>query len=518
MATEEDDERTTPEDLRLRFLTEARRKELSGVEGMSTRELFSTLRGMQRQDVAGTRLAGLANTIRAAFTKDRTVSKYERKEPEAPEMTAKDKLKLGDIERALKDLGESTQKIRDGNLDAITQRRQLLSDLITAATSAMTTYATSVGRKDQAKLRAAEGSIKDAREAFKLLGFGGLVTPTSKEFADLSDVDRVNMAKFLRYGVDDVAALVAAADEDARGTLLGTIEADMVAEARGGAALGKEDEAEAKAKQKMESIRAGVTVLSQEGMSMLQQEAKQTAADTFNDAIFNETNHIAIVPVPQDDGSVKFVEKTVDNIAEFKALIAQGAQIGVKGKPARLLAETLLVPAAIVDQSRNIVRKVAVLYSVIGSKQQVAALEAMMGRLSGKPEAGVDEQLNAILGLKPGDTEKRLAAIKAERSELFADVPEVVRPATKQSIQQELARRQLEFGREQGTTLPDNFYRQTYRLAAREGRGRDITQPGAGTAPTPDGLRVKFNAEQKLRNQLRADRFDDLPDDDEMAP
>jgi len=515
MATEEDDERTTPEDLRLKFLTEARRKELSGVEGMSTRELFSALRRMQRQDVAGTRLAGLANTIRAAFTKDRTVSKYERKEPEAPEMTTKDKLKLGDIERALKDLGESTQKIRDRDLDAVAQRRQLLSNLIAAATSAMTTYATSVGRKDQAKLRAAEGSIKDAREAFKLLGFGGLVTPTSKEFADLTNAERVNMAKFVGYGVDDVAALVAAADEGDRGALLGAIEANMVAEARAGAAKGKEEQAVEKAKQKMGSIQAGVTVLSKEDMSMLQEEAKQTAADTFNDAIFNETNHIAIVPVPQGDGSIKYVEETVDNIAEFKALIAQGAQIGVKEEPARLLAETLLVPEAIVDQSRNIVRKVADLYSVIGSKQQVAALEAMMGRLSGQPEASVDEQLNAILGLKQGDTEKRLAAIKAERSDLFADVPEVVRPATKQSIQQELARRQLEFGREQGTTLPDNFYRQTYRLAAREGRGRDITQPGAGTAPTPDGLRVRLNAKEMLRRQM-AD-FEDLTDDDEKA-
>ena len=516
MATEEDDERTTPEDLRLKFLTEARRKELSGVEGMSTRELFSALRGMQRQDVAGTRLAGLANTIRAAFTKDRTVSKYERKEPEAPEMTTKDKLKLGDIERALKDLGESTQKIRDADLDAIEQRRQLLTNLLTAATSAMTTYATSVGRKDAAKLRAAEGSIKDAREAFKLLGFGGLVTPTSKEFADLTNVERVNIAKFGGYGVDDVAALVAAADEGDRGALLGAIEGDMVAEARAGAAEGKKNQAAEKARQKMGRIRAGVTVLSKEGMSLVQEEAKQTAADTFNDAIFNEGNHIAIVPVPQADGTFKLEEKTVDNIAEFKALIAQGAEIGVKEDPARRLAEPLLAPVAITDQSRNIVRNVADLYSVIGSKQQVAALEAMMGRLSGDPDGSVEEQLNAILGLKQGDTEKRLAAIKAERSDLFADVPEVVRPATKQSIQQELARRQLEFGREQGTTLPDNFYRQTYRLAAREGRGRDITQPGARTAPTPDDLRVRFRAKEQLKRQLGD--FEDLPDDDEMAP
>ena len=99
---------------------------------------------------------------------------------------------------------------------------------------------------------------------------------------------------------------------------------------------------------------------------------------------------------------------------------------------------------------------------------------------------------------------------------MFADVPEVVRPATKQSIQQELARRQLEFGREQGTPLPDNFYRQTSRLAAREGRGRDITPPGARPAPTPDDLRVRFRAKEQLKRQLGD--FEDLPDDDEMAP
>jgi hypothetical protein len=85
---------------------------------------------------------------------------------------------------------------------------------------------------------------------------------------------------------------------------------------------------------------------------------------------------------------------------------------------------------------------------------------------------------------------------------------------TKQTLQQEISRRQQEFGREKGVVLPDHFYRQTYRQAAKEGRKSDMV-PFAPAAPISDPTRDALMQKLRERAAERRRSVEDMSSEEE---
>lgn len=476
-------------DLLGEFLAGARRKELSGVEGMSTRELFSALRGMQRQDVAGTRLAGLANTIRAAFTKDRTVSKYERKEPEAPEMTAKDKLKLGDIERALKDLAANKQKIIEGDLDAAETLRKVMKDLVAASENALQTRATTGGRRAAAQLKVQEGRLTQANKAVDEFGFGELTDPDTKRYQGKTDAERVEIATARKYRPAATAELILTADnpEDLKTAIFGRIDASSTDKAGD-----LTDNTRLK-----EAIEAEV-VLGQKnrGMMYVGSDSTDRIKSALQDAVLTPGTVVVYAPDYVDGEIVDYVPLEVDDKADLDFVLdnaGEGARIGLAPDVAQRIGANLFNPDKILNSAQFVLEQAMKTYAVLGAEEEVEELRVLTDALSGLPGKPIPEQMRAIAGLDPIKMQEKLDKIKTERADLFKEAPTTPRPVTKQTLQQEIARRQMEFGRARGGVMPDNFYRQTYRRAAKEGRG---------TVP----FRQIGRADEAIRQQLKKRR------------
>jgi len=483
MATEEE------EDLLGEFLAGARRRELSGVEGMSTRELFSTLRGMQKQDVAGTRLAGLANTIRAAFTKDRTVSKYERKEPEAPEMTPKDKLKLGDIERALKDLAANKQKIIEGDLGAAETLRKVMKDLVAASENALQTRATTGGRRAAAQLKVQEGRLKQANKALDKFGFGELTDPGTDRYQGKDDAERVEIAVAKKFRPAVTAELILNADnpKDLQTAIFGRIDA---------ASTGTADDVAADNDLK-EAIKAEVKLGSNNpGMMFVGADSTDRIKSVLQDAVLTPGTVVVYAPMYVKGELVDYQPLEVTSRTDLDKTLSEagaGARIGLAPEVAERIGADLLNPDKILNSAQFVLAQAMKTYAVLGAEEEVEELRVLTGALSGLPNASIPEQMRAIAGLKPGEMQEKLDSIKAERADLFKEAPTTPRPVTKQTLQQEIARRQMEFGRARGGVMPDNFYRQTYRRAAKEGRG---------TVP----FRQIGRADEAIRQQLKKRR------------
>ena len=483
------------EDLLGEFLSQARRRELSGPAGMSTQEIFSSLRGMQKQDAAGTRLAGLANAIRSAFTKDTTRSKYERKEPEAPEMTPKDKLKLEDIQRALKNLAANKQKIIEGDLDAAETYRKMLGDLLAKAQAATQLEATTSGRRSAAQMKAAEGDLERATMMLGEFGYGDASAPESNKFAGLNDQERVTKAGSRNFDAALTAELIrSAADPKA---MRDSLEIAM-SERFGydGAGKNKVDERLAQIDDNLAlaQLRPDLAVATAGTRGTQVKRALQSAV-IRPDAV--------VVLVPELDeksnSTGEYREESFTDIADFDRLMSQpGARVGLTREANDALAANYDPTQLVTGTTESVLGAAANTYDVFGSEDDVENLRTLTEGLGADPKDSLKDQVLSIAGIDPATMAERLAAIETERADLFKEVPTVPRPVTKQTLQQEIARRQQEFGREKGVVLPDHFYRQTYRQAAKEGRKSDMV-PFAPAAPISDPTRDALM--QKLRER-----------------
>lgn len=507
------------EDLLGEFLSQARRRELSGPAGMSTQEIFSSLRGMQKQDAAGTRLAGLANAIRSAFTKDTTRSKYERKEPEAPEMTPKDKLKLEDIQRALKNLAANKQKIIEGDLDAAETYRKMLGDLLAKAQAATQLEATTSGRRSAAQMEAKKGALEQANKAIRDLGFGELTDPKTDRYRGKNDAERVEIATTKKYRPSATAELILTSDdpESVKKAIFDRIDASS-----GNKSGDLTDDTRLK-----EAIEAEVALgRTDPGMMYAGSDSADRVKAALQDAVLAPETVVVYAPkyekVTTDSGEVEDqivgyqtleVESKADLDSTLRAA-GEGARIGLTREAADSISANLFNPHKMLKSGEFVLTAVADTYAVLGAEDEVEALRTLTEGLGADPKDSLKDQIRSIAGIDPATMAERLAAIETERADLFKEVPTVPRPVTKQTLQQEIARRQQEFGREKGVVLPDHFYRQTYRQAAKEGRKSDMV-PFAPAAPISDPTRDALMQKLRERAAERRRSVEDMSSEEE---
>jgi len=466
-------ERGTPayEQLQLDFLKGARRGEMLGPGGMSTREILAGLRTLERRDLRGTRLTNLSNAIRR-FGGSSARTKYEPPAPEERALSTKEKLTLADVTKGLEVLAETREDVLKGDQEAAKRRQEYIKDLLTAATSAMQEAGRSGRDLADLEFKATKAKLQQMQDALES------ASGEQKAVPEYSPEEAANRASADGYSTKRTAAYIANSTDPKRAEEL--IFAGLEAEEKdkaphldgtspGMPGLPTSETQAARIEAKKERIRKQREIYKEDHI------LTNTA---YDDAEMDRAIKSGTVTfyVPMNEDGTGATATTIRNVAELKAYQDKYPD-GSIGMP-EALAENLkaqLDPEAIMTQQDNAYTAVVNAYKFIGNETQLAALNNTLQKLSGGKGRTPQEMADAYLGLSAKDYATALGRLESQRAKLLDEAPDIPPAIGKKTLQQELARRKASMMRDRGiVTLPPSFDRKVYRKAGREERGQDV--------------------------------------------
>jgi len=466
-------ERGTPayEQLQLDFLKGARRGEMLGPGGMSTREILAGLRTLERRDLRGTRLTNLSNAIRR-FGGSSARTKYEPPAPEERALSTKEKLTLADVTKGLEVLAETREDVLKGDQEAAKRRQEYIKDLLTAATSAMQEAGRSGRDLADLEFKATKAKLQQMQDALES------ASGEQKAVPEYSPEEAAKRASADGYSTKRTAAYIANSTDpkEAEKLIFAGLEAEEKDKAPhlegtlpGMPGLPTKATQAKRIEAKKERIRKQREIYKEDRI------LTNTAYDDAEmDRAIKSGTVTFYVPTSEDGPGATAV--TIKNVAELKAYQDKYPD-GSIGMP-EALAENLkaqLDPEAIMTQQDNAYTAVVNAYKFIGNETQLAALNNTLQKLSGGKGRTPQEMADAYLGLSAKDYATALGRLESQRAKLLDEAPDIPPAIGKKTLQQELARRKASMMRDRGiVTLPPSFDRKVYRKAGREERGQDV--------------------------------------------
>jgi hypothetical protein len=449
----------------------ARNDRTPGAPSMSTMEIFQALRDMEKQEVAGRRATTGANTLRLLGGL-RNLKEFTPEEASAPALSTKQKLLFEDMQTGLKGLAEARSGILTEGAKNATQRRMALSNLLSAAVQGQQILASSAASRDRTKASLVNNKILSG---FKALERMESLVPESELPQNMSP-ELVQMYLDAAGGVPTRSASIinrAADKADALDRYKTKVESMEPPPVQGGPPV--------------PGGRAANKVTQVEALMQLQNEADGVIvdADLFNNLetkIFQDMlseNSSQLVAVKDGNKTVITGTTAQKQFNEDRANMTKEqlqdkygvVSIQFPDDKAAIVRRNYLDPGAIATDAKNGYQAAMESLVVVGGDDIANTAMKYLRDMSGMGEdAKAPEMLDAILGLSPEELQKNLGVVDKERAKILGSAPDIPAPVTRQTLQQELARRKRDMMREGGiVSLPENFDRKAYKASLNRG-------------------------------------------------